>query len=73
MASSRFIKEEELFPGFNGWQDGFGAFTYSNSAKNELIEYVKNQVEHHKTISFKDEYIAILKENGIDFDEKFLF
>ena len=73
LASSRFIKEEELFPGFNGWQDGFGAFTYSNSAKNELIEYVKNQVEHHKTISFKDEYIAILKENGIDFDEKFLF
>ncbi len=73
IASSRFIKEEELFPSFNGWQDGFGAFTYSNSAKNELIEYVKNQSEHHKTISFRDEYIAILKENGIDFDEKYLF
>ena len=72
LASSKFIKQEKLFPGFNGWQDGFGAFTYAYATKNELIEYVKKQIEHHKTISFKDEYIALLKENGIDFDEKYL-
>jgi len=34
---------------------------------------LKNQVEHHKIVSFKDEYIALLKENGIEFDEKYLF
>ena len=72
LASSKLIKQEDLFPNFNGWQDGFGAFTYAYSSKDDLIEYVKNQVEHHKTISFKDEYIAILKENGIEFDEKYL-
>ncbi len=72
LASSKLIKQENLFPSFNGWQDGFGAFTYNHSAKDDLIEYVKNQAEHHKNISFKDEYIALLKENGIDFDEKFL-
>ena len=73
LASSKLIKQEDLFPSFNGWQDGFGAFTYAYSSKDELIEYVKNQVEHHKTISFKDEYIKLLNENGIEFDEKYLF
>ena len=73
LASSKLIKQENLFPSFNGWQDGFGAFTYSHSSKDELIEYVKNQAEHHKTISFKDEYIKLLNENGIEFDEKYLF
>ena len=73
LASSKLIKQEDLFPSFNGWQDGFGAFTYAYSSKDELIEYVKNQVEHHKTISFKDEYIKLLNENGIEFDEKDLF
>ncbi len=73
LATNKFIKEEKLFPRFDGWQDGYGAFTYTHSAKDELIEYVKNQVEHHKTISFKDEYKTLLKENGIDFNEKYLF
>ena len=73
LASSKLIKQEDLFPSFNGWQDGFGAFTYAYSSKDELIEYVKNQVEHHKTISFKDEYIKLLNDNGIEFDEKYLF
>ena len=73
LASSKLIKQENLFPSFNGWQEGFGAFTYAYSSKDELIEYVKNQVEHHKTISFKDEYIKLLNDNGIEFDEKYLF
>ncbi len=62
-----------MFPNFNGWQDGYGAFTYTYSAKDELIEYVKNQVEHHKTINYKDEYTALLKENGVEFDERYMF
>ena len=73
LASSKLIKDEKIFPNFNGWQDGFGAFTYTYSAKDDLIEYVKNQVEHHKIINFKDEYITLLKENGIEYDEKYLF
>ncbi len=58
IASSGFIKEKKLFKYFNGWQDGYGAFTYSIQEKDRLIEYVKNQEEHHKNISFKEEYIA---------------
>jgi len=37
-----------------------------------LTEYVKNQEEHHKTLTFKEEYIALLKEHEIEFDEKYL-
>jgi putative transposase len=73
LASSNMIKAEKIFPEFTGWQDGYGAFTYQYSVINTLIEYVKNQEEHHKQTTFKDEYIALLKEHGIDFDEKFLF
>jgi putative transposase len=73
LAASDLIKNEKIFPSFNGWQDGYGAFTYAFSAKDNLIEYVKNQKEHHKVVSFRDEYIALLKEHGIEFDEKYLF
>jgi REP element-mobilizing transposase RayT len=72
LACSSFIKEEKLFPSFNGWQNGYGAFTYSIKEKDRLIAYVKNQKEHHKTVTFKEEYRALLKEHGIDFDEKYL-
>ena len=72
IASSNFIKAENIFPNFNGWQDGYGAFTYSISAKDNLIEYVKNQKEHHRRVSFRDEYIGLLKEYRVEFDEKYL-
>ena len=53
---------------------GYGAFTYSVGDLENLIEYVKNQVEHHKKITFRDEFIAMLKEQEIPmesvFDEK---
>ena len=72
LSSSAFIKDKTLFKNFGGWQDGYGAFTYSFKEKDKLIEYVKNQEEHHKTISFLDEYILLLQEHGIEFDEKYL-
>jgi len=73
LASSSFIKSQNIFPNFNGWQDGYGGFTYSISAKDNLVEYVKNQKDHHKKISFREEYINLLNEHGIEFDEKYLF
>lgn len=72
LGASSYIKQEKLFPNFNGWQDGYGAFTYSIKEKNRLIEYVKNQQEHHKVISFKDEYLQLLEEFKVDFDERYL-
>ncbi len=72
LGSSTFIKENHLFPNFTGWQDGYGAFTYSIKEKDKLIEYVKNQEEHHREINFKDEYINLLNEQEIKFDQKYL-
>ncbi len=72
LATSAFIKTENIFPHFKGWQEGYGAFTYAISAKDNLIEYVKNQDKHHKTVSFRDEYINLLKEQKIEFDIKYL-
>ena len=72
VASSDFIKENNLFDNFNAWQEGYGAFTYSISAKDNLIEYIKNQEEHHKKFSFRDEYVQLLMEHNIEFNEKYL-
>jgi putative transposase len=72
LAATEYIEFEFLFPGFDGWQDGYGAFTYSIGAKNKLIEYVKNQEEHHRKRNFQEEYIQLLKEHEIEFEEKYL-
>ena len=72
LASSKHIKTFQLFPKFNGWQVGYGSFTYSFTDKDRLIEYVKNQEEHHATISFIDELKELLKDHGIEYDERYL-
>jgi hypothetical protein len=65
-------EREHLSRGFEGWQSGYGGFTYSIKEKNRLIEYVKNQVNHHMKKSFREELIELLHEHEIEFDEKYL-
>jgi REP element-mobilizing transposase RayT len=72
LATTEHIKEKKLFPRFGGWQDGYGAFTYSIDRKDALINYIKNQEEHHRKKTFREEYLELLKEHGIEFDEKYL-
>ena len=72
IASNGWMKDSGRFPNFKGWQDGYGAFTYSIKEKDRLIEYVKNQEEHHKIKTFREEYIELLNEQGIEFDERYL-
>ena len=72
VASSLEIKRAKLFPLFDGWQKGYGAFTYSFKEMNALVEYVKNQEEHHKGITFKEELESLLIEHGISYDPKYL-
>ena len=72
IASSTWMKECGKFPKFKGWQDKYGAFTYSIKEKDIITNYVKNQKEHHKHESFYDEFKRLLIENGIEFDEKYL-
>lgn len=72
VSSSKWIKEKNLYPGFTNWADGYGAFTLSIKEKDSAIKYVMNQQVHHKKIGFKEEYIQLLRDHGIIFDEKFL-
>ncbi len=72
VGSNTWMKESGKFPMFNGWQDGNGAFTYCIKEKDMIIDYIKNQKEHHRKETFLDEYRHFLKENRIEFDEKYL-
>lgn len=72
LSSSKFIREEGLFKQFDGWQDGYAAFTYSQDRKEILIKYIRNQEFHHQKKTFREELIELLKEHGVEFDEKYL-
>ena len=71
--SSRFVNEKRFVRGKFSWQEGFGAFSYSISQLNDVIQYIQNQEEHHKETSFKDEYLKYLKRFEIEFDENYVF
>jgi REP element-mobilizing transposase RayT len=55
------------------WQAGYGAFGVGPGGVGPVIKYIQNQEEHHKTISFKEEFLQLLIENGIEFDERYLW
>ena len=69
--SSKWVKEH----GNNGffWQKGFGIFSISISHLPVLLEYIDNQTEHHKKISFKDEFRKLLEKYNIEYDEKYIW
>lgn len=71
VASSIWMKQSGFFPLFTGWQAGYGAFTYSVREKEMIINYIKKQKAHHKTESFRNEYLRVLAENNIVPDERF--
>ncbi|OUD35391.1 IS200/IS605 family transposase [Flavobacterium sp. FPG59] len=72
-ASNGFIKEKEFSKYKFEWQEGFGAFSYSHSSLDNVIGYIKNQKEHHKNRSFKEEYIDFLEKFNIEFKNEYLF
>lgn len=70
--SSKWLKTlGNAYRGF-AWQDGYGAFSVSHSLIPKTINYIANQAEHHKKMSFREEYINILRANEIVYDEKYL-
>ena len=71
--SSKFINDEKLVFGKFEWQKGFGAFTVGYSQLEKVINYIKFQEEHHKTKTFKAEYIEFLKLNNIEFSNDYIF
>lgn len=71
-STNKWIKENKVFPKFTHWQDGYSAFTVSHSGKDDVIEYIKGQEQHHRKLSFRDELRGLLEKHGIQFDEKYL-
>ena len=67
------MKESGNYPNFTSWAEGSCTLTYSNSDKEKIINYIKNQKEHHRKFSFEDEYRALLKEHNIEVDERYIF
>ncbi|MEL7222978.1 MAG: transposase, partial [Bacteroidota bacterium] len=72
-ASSTYIKENKLSPFKFEWQSGYGVFSHGYREKGIIIDYVKNQEEHHRGKSFRDEYMAFLKSYDIDSKEEYVF
>jgi len=72
-SSNEFIKEKKFSKFKFQWQEGYGAFSYSHSALDNVINYISKQKEHHQTHSFKEEYMNFLKNYQIDFKNEYLF
>lgn len=72
-SSTVFINENYLTQKKFNWQSGFGVFSYNYSQIDQVIKYVHRQKEHHKKKSFKTEYLNLLKEMNIDFQEQYAF
>jgi len=70
-SSSIWLKQSGKFPEFEGWSDGYAALTYGWKDKDIIINYIKNQQEHHKIESFEVELKKILEEYGIVVNEKY--
>lgn len=71
--SSKFINEQKYLKGKFSWQEGYGAFSYAHSQIENVYRYIENQEEHHRKVSFKEEYFDFLKKFEIEYDEKYLF
>ena len=71
VSSSIWMKNGGLFPDFNGWADGYGSFTCSYMDMERVIEYIKNQQEHHRKKSFEEEYRILILGSGVKIDEMF--
>ena len=71
--SSGFISDKKWVGNNFSWQAGYGGFSYSRSQIDNVINYIKNQQEHHKKITFREEYLDFLKKFEVDYDERYLF
>jgi REP element-mobilizing transposase RayT len=73
VSSTDFINEKKWLRGRFHWQEGYGAFSYSHSQIDRVVKYIINQEKQHKRISFKEEYIKMLKAFEIKYEDAYLF
>ena len=71
-ASSEWVKTRAGRYGAFSWQSGYGAFSIGQSQLSALMRYIENQAEHHRTTTFREEFIGILRKYRIEFKEEYL-
>ena len=70
--NTHMTTNREKFPQFVRWSDGYCALTYSEREKETVIQYIIDQKEHHRKTSVREELLELLREAGVDFDERYI-
>ena len=71
-STSVFLKDnKDSFPKFEGWAKSYCALSYSSREKDVVVNYIKSQKEHHKRVSFREEFLVLLRESGVEVDMKY--
>ena len=71
--SSKWIKTQSPQLMDFQWQEGYGAFSVSPAHVDALIEYIANQIEHHRAESFQDEFRRLCEKYGVEFNERYVW
>jgi len=71
--SSRWVHQSRALRRRFQWQAGYGAFSVSQSNVPEVVRYIRNQEQHHRRESFREELLAFLKRHGIEYDERYIW
>jgi putative transposase len=71
--SSRWVHETFPEHGLFAWQEGYGAFSIGISQVERTIEYIRGQQDHHRKRTFQEEFVAMLRKHGIQYDEAHLW
>jgi putative transposase len=71
--SSKWVHENLPKHRLFSWQEKYGAFGVSVSQLDKLIDYIRNQPAHHRTMTFQEEFLSLLKKHQIEFDERYLW
>ncbi|MBI5760890.1 MAG: IS200/IS605 family transposase [Planctomycetales bacterium] len=71
--SSKWVNEEKLKYRKFGWQDGYAAFTASQSQGDKVTKYIRNQKQHHRTRDFKTEFVALLERHEVEYEKRYLW
>ena len=72
-STSKWLRENPLFPHFDSWEEGYAAFTYAHRDRDMIVNYIMNQKEHHKRYTYREECLRFFEEEGIEYDPKYLF
>ena len=71
--SGKWLNEQRLLPGRFEWQRGYGAFSYARSQLDHAVRYILTQPEHHRRLSFRDEYLQLLERFEVEYDLRYVF